>query len=189
MHKRRKTHSQAVVYSYADACRIIFNTIRTSGHSSLEKFTSYFIEKVVCERELETEQRLQHIDPQTLLAITAFLSRSPVMLNRGPGGPSLCWNMVLISASSLQLIWTSYHRGYIIIWRPPTSCERHNSHSIQSLDSQGRPLSPDIFERMHLLLHRCISSFDSLAGSEINMQQSAHLQTHKHLLMVVPCES
>ena len=37
--------------------------IKTSGHSSLEKYTSHFIERVVCERELETEQRLQHIDP------------------------------------------------------------------------------------------------------------------------------
>ena len=31
---------------------------------------------------------LQHIDPPTLLAITAFLSRSPGLLNRGPGGPA-----------------------------------------------------------------------------------------------------
>ena len=59
--------------------------------------------------------------------------------------------MVLIPASSLQLIWTSCRRGYIIIWRPPTSCERHNSHSVQPLDSQGRPWSPDIFNRIHLL--------------------------------------
>ena len=42
-------------------------------------------------------------------------------------------------------------RGYIIIWRPPSSCERHNSHSIQPLDSQGHPWSPDIFDWMHLL--------------------------------------
>ncbi len=40
------------------------DAITTSGHSSLEKYTSHFIERVVCERELETEQRLQHIDPQ-----------------------------------------------------------------------------------------------------------------------------
>ena len=69
----------------------------------------------------------------------------------GAWGPSLCRDMVLIPASSLQLIWTSYHRGYIRIWHPPTSCERHNSHSIQPLDSQGRPWSPDIFHWMHLL--------------------------------------
>ena len=69
----------------------------------------------------------------------------------GAWGPSLCWDMVLIPASSLQLIWTSCHRGNIIIWRPPTSCERQNSHSILPLDSQGRLWSPDIFDRMHLL--------------------------------------
>ena len=52
-----------LVYSYANACRNIFNTIKTSGHTSLEKYTSHFIERVVCERKLETEQRLQCIDP------------------------------------------------------------------------------------------------------------------------------
>ena len=31
-------------------------------HRSFEKYTSHFIESVVCERELETEQRLQNID-------------------------------------------------------------------------------------------------------------------------------
>ena len=56
------------------------------------------------------------------------------------GEGSVCWVMVHIPASSLQLIWTSCHRGYIIIWHPPTSCERHNSHSIQPFDSQGCPL-------------------------------------------------
>ena len=74
-------------YTYTYTCRNIFNTIRTSGHSSLEKHTSHFIERILCERELETEQRLQHTEPPTLLAITAFLSHSPGLLNRGPGGP------------------------------------------------------------------------------------------------------
>ena len=97
---RVKAGRPAVVYSYAR--RNIFNTIKRSGHTSLEKYTSHFIERIVCERELETEQRLQHIDPPpTLLAITAFLSRSPGLPN---WGPSLCWDMVLIPASFLQLI-------------------------------------------------------------------------------------
>ena len=82
-------------------------------------------------------------------------------------GPSLCWDMVLIPAPFLQLIWTSCRRGYIIIWRPPTSCERHNSHSIQPFDSQGRPLISSTGCTCYL--HKCISSFDSLAGG--NMQQ------------------
>ena len=85
----------------------------------------------------------------------------------GAWGPSLCWNMVLIPASSLQLTWTSCRRGYIIIWRPSTSCEHHNSHSIQPLDGQGCPLISSTGCTCYL--HRCISSFDSLAG--VNMQQ------------------
>ena len=135
------------------------DAIKTSGHSSFEKYTSHFIERVVCERDLETEQRLQHIEPPTLQAITAFLSRSPGLLN-------LCWDMVLIPASSLQLMWTSCRWGYIIIWHPPTSCKRHNSHLIQPLESQGHPLISSTGCTCYL--HRCISSFDSLA--RVNMQ-------------------
>ena len=41
----------------------------------------------MCEREFETEQNCNILTP-TLLAITAFLSRSPGLLNRGPGGPA-----------------------------------------------------------------------------------------------------
>ena len=64
------------------------DAMKTIEDPSLEKYSSHFIERVVCERELETEQRLQHIDPRTLMAITAFLSRSPGLLNQGPGGPA-----------------------------------------------------------------------------------------------------
>ena len=119
-------------YTYTYACRNIFNTITTSEHSSLEKYTSHFIERFVCERELVTEQRLQHIDPQLFWLSQPFF---PVLLGCSTGslGPSL------IPASSLQLILTSCRRGYIIITRSPTSSERHNSHSIQPLDSQGHP--------------------------------------------------
>ena len=80
----------------------------------------------------------------------------------GAWGPSLCWDMVLIPASSLQLIWNSCRRGYIIIWHPPTSRERHNSHSIQPLDSQGRPLISSTGCTCYL--HWCISSFGRVGG-------------------------
>ena len=53
---------------------------------------------VVRERELETEQNCNILTP-TLLAITAFLSRSPGLLNRGPGVQPL-WDMFLNTASS-----------------------------------------------------------------------------------------
>ena len=76
-------------------CGNIFNTIKTSGHSSLEKYTFHFIwkgskelRKVLSVRgELETEQNGNILTP-TLLAITAFHSRSLGLLNRRPGGPA-----------------------------------------------------------------------------------------------------
>ena len=144
------------------------DTIKTSGHSSLEKYTSHFIRKGYERYYLwEVSWRLNRTAtywplPQTLLAITAFLSRSPGLLNLGAWWPSLCWDMVLIPASSLQLIWTSCHRGYIIIWPPPTSCWRHNSHSIQPFDSQGYP--PISSAGCTCYLHRCISHLTAPSG-------------------------
>ena len=56
--------------------------------------------------------------PPTLMAITAFLSCSPGLLNRGPGGPASLGHCP--PASSLQLIRGSelqlLNRGY---WGPP----------------------------------------------------------------------
>ena len=63
------------------------NTIKTSDTVLLEKYSSHFIERVVCERELEAEQNCNILTP-TLMAITAFLSRSHGLLNREPGGPA-----------------------------------------------------------------------------------------------------
>ena len=89
-------------YTYTYACRNIFNTIKTSGHSSLEKYTSHFIERVECERELETEQRLQHIDLPAPPAIAVRLFRSPGLLNRGPGDPAS-----LLRVGSHSSIWNT----------------------------------------------------------------------------------
>ena len=77
------------------------DTIKTSDTVPLEKYTTLF-ERVVCERELETEQNCNILTP-TLMAITAFLSHPPGLLNRGPGGPASLGH-VLIPASSLQLV-------------------------------------------------------------------------------------
>ena len=41
---------------------------------------------IICERWVGDWTELQHIDLRTLLTTAAFLSRSPGLLNRGPGG-------------------------------------------------------------------------------------------------------
>ena len=48
------------IYTYT--CRIHIDAIIKTSEDFFKKYTSHFIERVVCERELETEQRLQHID-------------------------------------------------------------------------------------------------------------------------------
>ena len=160
-----------VAYSYADACRNIFNTIKTSGHSSLEKYTSHFIERVVCERELETEQRLQHIDPPpTLLAIIAFLSRSPGLLNRGSGGlgaqPLLGHgsHSSIFSPTDLNFLSPGLYNNLT-----PTYFLRASQFALNSARRQSRS-PPDIFDRLHLLFTQVHFFFDRPAGSEVNME-------------------
>ena len=52
---------------YVHICMQKYNdAIKTSGHSSLEKYTFYFTERVVCERELETEQNCNILTPPQL---------------------------------------------------------------------------------------------------------------------------
>ena len=105
----------------------------------------------MCERELETERNSNILNPPS----SSSHSRASFLFSwaaqPGAWGPSFCWDMVLIPASSLQLIWTSYRRGYIIIWHPPTSCERHICTQFNPSTIKVIPWSPDIYDRMHLL--------------------------------------
>ena len=151
--------------------------MKTSGHRSLEKYNSHFIERVVCERELETEQNCNILTP-SLMAITGFLSRSSGLLNQGPGGPAslghvlirafslqltevlnsncsigapegpLCWVLVFSTASYLQLIRTSCAPSYIIVSRPLNSTCRQSRLSPWYL----RPDAPVIYTNaFHIL--------------------------------------
>ena len=94
-----------------------------------------------------------------------FFFRSSDLLDRGPWGPAS-----LLRAGSHRSIWNSDFKlwtptvwlpislGYIIVLRP-----------LNSTHWQSR-LSPDLFDRMHLLFTQVHFSFGSLAGSEVNMQ-------------------
>ena len=131
-------------------CRCIFNTIKTSGHSSLEKYTSHFTERVqkgyeeyYCVRgKLETEQNF-NILTLTLMAITAFLSRFPGLLNRGPRGPASARTSFSFHHLLTNWFQLPVHRVILLFY----------VHSIQTVDSQGRPWSPDIFDRLFTQVH------------------------------------
>ena len=63
----------------------------------------------MCQRELETEQKLQYFDPHSYgRQRCVFLVL--LMLNRRPWGP-LCWVLAFFTASYQHLLWTSIHQG------------------------------------------------------------------------------
>ena len=149
--------SNLMLYSHIihmHACRNISNTIRTSGHGSLEKYTSHFIERVVCERELETEQRLQHIDPP------APPAKAVRLFQPGTWGPSLSaesWFQQLDLEHWLQALNSNCL----------TSCltrviSLFYVHSIQPVDSQGYLLISSTGCTCYL--HRCISHLTAWSG-------------------------
>ena len=80
------------------------DTIKTSNTVLKKNIPLTLFERIVCERELETEQNYNILTP-TQLAITVFLSRSPGLLNRGPGGPASLGH-VPQSSIFLQLVWS-----------------------------------------------------------------------------------
>ena len=147
----------SVTYSYADARRNIFNTIKTSGHSSLEKYTSHFIwkgskglRKVLSVRgELETEQNCniltppqlfwlqQHFFPVLLGCSTGCLEAQPML---GHGSHSSIFSPTDLNFLSPGL-YINLTSTYFL---------RASQFALNSTLRQSR-LSPDIFDRMHLL--------------------------------------
>ena len=115
------------------------------------------------ERELETEQNCNILTP-TLMAITAFLSCSPGLLNRGPTLLGAGFLYRILSPTDL----TSCALSYIIVRCPP-SCGHHKSHSFNL--STVKVIFWYSSTGCTCYLHWCISYFDSPAGSEVNIQQ------------------
>ena len=137
-----------VTYSYANACRNIFNTIKTSGHSSLEKYTTHFIEMVVCERWVEDWTELQHIDPEVFWLQQHFF---PVLLGCSTGGLG---TQPLLGHDSHSRIFSPTDLNFLSpgSYNNLTSAYflRASQFAFNSTLRQSR-LSPDIFERMHVL--------------------------------------
>ena len=105
--------------------------------------------------ELETEQNCNILTPTQLFWLLQHFF--PVFLG--------CWDMVLIPASSLQLIWTSSSpRSYNNL--TSTYFLRVSYFTLNSTRRQTR-LSPDIFDWMQLLFTQVHFSSDSSVGSEV----------------------
>ena len=115
------------------------------------------------------------------MAITAFLSRSPGLLNRGPGDPAPL-GYVPHSSIFSPTYWTSRALSYIIVWLPPSSCGPHKSHSFNS--STVKVIFWYFSTGCTCYLHRCISYFDSLAGSEVSIQHMKAVGFLEHLTIL-----
>ena len=93
------------------------------------------------------------------------------LLNRRSWGPPLLGAGSLFSILS-PTDWTSSRRGYIIIWRPLFFL-RASQFRTQFNPSTVKVISWYSSTGCTCYFHRCISYFDSLAGSEVNMQHIA----------------
>ena len=138
---------------YTYTCRII----KRHNNNAMIKSDTLF-ERVVCERELETEQNC-NILTLTLLAKTAFLlGCSTALLGAG-------FLYRVLSPAGLVSKLTDFlsSPSYIIVQCPPSFCGCHKLHSFN-------PYTVKVIlcyssTRCTFYLHRCISYFDSPAGS------------------------
>ena len=185
LRKERKMYSRCCKamnnYTYTYACRNIFNTIKTNRHSSLEKYTSHFIWKglkvlqrvLLCERWVGDWTELQHIDPHpTSLAITAFLSRFPGCSTGGLGTQPLLGHgshSSIFSLTDLNFLSPGSYNNLIptyFLWASQFRTQFNPSTVKVALDILISLTGSTCY------LHWCISYFDILAGSEVNMQQN-----------------
>ena len=153
----------------------------TNEHTSLEKYTSHTlfvrVTKGLCVRgELETEQTATYWSPVPL-SLAAPLSHSAGLLNRGSWGPiTLCWMLVLSTASHLQLTESGCGPGLYNCLTSTCFLWTSHLHPIQPAHSQGytlisRPDAPVPW---------------SMAGSEVNMLHILCQEIRESYLLHVP---
>ena len=94
-------HTHMRMHACTSVCIIITTTQKRQATQFLEKYTSHFIERVVCERELENEQNC-NILTSTLMAISVSFPFSWAAQPEARG-PSSMLGAVFSTASFLQL--------------------------------------------------------------------------------------
>ena len=162
--------------------RNIVNTIKTSGHSSLEQYTSHTLFEMVRKGYVwEVSWNLYKAAtywPPALLAIAALLSQPVGCSNGGPEVPvsagtwfSLLEQQQLTLNSDLQLTWSSSSTELYNCLTLTCFTSKSVASALNSTSQLSR-LSLHIFDRMHLLFTRVHFLFDSSVGWEVNMLHS-----------------
>ena len=117
--------------------------------------------------ELENERRPHHIDLASLLAIAAFLSRSPSCSTGGLGAqPRL--DLVLTPRTRTTDFKLCLHTGlYNYSWPP-------HLHSIQTVDSQGYPRISSTGCTCYLHRLFLIWQLGRIGGQYVTLEASLH---------------
>ena len=120
----------------------------------------------------------------TLLAIKVFISRSPWLLNRRPGGPASAGH------GSHSSIFSPTHLNFLSpgIYNNLTSTYLLRASQFRTqFNLSTVKVAPDLISLTGCTcyVHRCISSFDSLAGSVVNMQHFLKASIHFDSLSVM----
>ena len=153
-------HSHNQLYVCMHTRGNIVNTIMKNGHNSLEKYTSHTLfemvrkgyERVMCERWVGNWAETARYWLLALLAIAALLSHPAGQLNLraelSAVSGSHCFELQQLTPNSdLQLTELPVAPGYIIVCRPPASCERHictefNPSPVKAIPWYLRPDAP-----------------------------------------------
>ena len=154
-------------YTYTYACKNIFNTIKTSGHSSLGKYTSHFIrngwkglQKVMCERWVgDWTKTATYWPPSSSGHSSVSFSFSWAAQPGAWGSHSSIWNTdfkLWTPAAWLTVSPRLYHCFTPIQYNPST---------VKVTPWSLWPDAPFIYTGAFLI--------DSLAGLEINMQHNS----------------
>ena len=152
------------------ACRIITTTQYRRATQFFRKiYLSVYLKgflKVLLWEGVGGRTELQHVDPHSY-------GHNSVSFPFSWAAQLGAWGPTLLGAGFLYCIlsptdWTSCALSYIIVRHPPSSCGHHKSHSFNP--STVKVIFWYSSTGCTCYLHRCISYFDSLAGSEVNMQ-------------------
>ena len=141
--------------------------MKTSEDTSLEKYSSHFIWKGCVGEGVGGWTELQHIDPHSYGHNSVSF---PFSWAAQPGawGPSLSGHVPHSSIFS-PTDWTSCAPSYIIIWHPLFFLQASQFRT-QLNPPTVKVISWYSSTGCTCYLHRCISYFDSLASSEVNIQ-------------------
>ena len=143
----------------------------TNEHTSLEKYTSHTLsERVVCERWVGDWTNCNILIPCSFVfSSTSFsfcwAAQSGVLRAHSP--PLGAGSLSYLQLTDFNLTELPAALGYIIVWRPPTSCERRNCTQFNPSTVKVIPwyLRPDAPVPW------------LTAGSKVNMLQQDHLNT------------